>query len=146
MSRWFGMGVHYGAFIGVGNTPVWSIFRDNQIACNGHSRGARHNIDKIMDEIRYGDYIVLKSFSPGTGMCVYGIGEVVGMNTYNFPIPDGYDNQCIKLNWILRSVDDDYVKNFRILVGGHYSEQLFELNGNAIAEISVWLNDIGIRV
>ncbi|ETR65076.1 MAG: hypothetical protein OMM_14856, partial [Candidatus Magnetoglobus multicellularis str. Araruama] len=125
---------------------VWPTFRDNQIACNGYTRGTRTDLDAILDEIRYDDYIVLKGFSPGTGMCVYGIGKVVGMNTYNFPIPDGYDNQCIKLNWILRSVDDRYVNNFPSLVGAPYSEQLFKLNGSAIADISAWLNSIGIRV
>ncbi len=144
MSNWFAMGVHYGGF--KSSTSVWSIFRDNQIACNGYTRGDRTDIDAILDEIRYGDYIVLKSFAPKTGMCVYGIGEVIGMNTYHFPIPEGYDNQCIKLNWILRSADDTYVKNFPSLVGDPYSKQLFKLSGNAIADISAWLNSVGIRV
>lgn len=144
MSSWFAMGVNYGGYRD--STSVWSIFRDNQIACNGYTRGERKDIDAILDEIRYGDYVVLKSFAPKTGICVYGIGEVIGMNTYHSPIPEGYLNQCIKLNWLLRSADNNYVKNFPSLVGSPYSEQLFKLNSSAIADLSTWLNSIGIRL
>lgn len=144
MSNWFAMGVHYGD--SHNSEPVWSIFRDEQIACNGYKRGLRPDIDTILDEIRYGDYIVLKSFAPQVGVCVYGIGQVIGMNTYPYPIPDGYENQCIKLNWVLRSVDDRYVKNFPTLLGSPYSNQLFKMPDLAITEISTWLHGIGIRV
>ncbi len=140
---WFGMGVHYGTHHD--SKSVWSIFRDNQIACNGYARGTRTDIDEIMDKIRYDDYIVLKSFSPGTGICVYGIAKVIGMNTYPFPIPDGYENQCVRLNWVLRSVDDKHVNNFPTLVGTPYSNQLFEFPTGGISEISDWLKKIGIR-
>ena len=146
MSNWFAMGVNYGGFQDQDAEPVWSIFRDHQIACNGYARGSRTDIDAILDEIKYGDYIILKGFSPNTGICVYGIGEVIGMNTYPFPIPDNYKNQCIKLNWILRSVDDRYVEKFPSLVGKPYSDQLFKLPSKAIYDISDWLKGIGIRV
>ena len=139
---WFGMGVHYGGYRD--SELVWPIFRDNQIACNGYPRGERPDIDIIMDEIRYDDYIVLKSFAPAVGLCVYGIGRAIGVNTYPFPVPDGYENQCIKLNWVIRSVDDRYAKNFSSLVGTPYSKQLFEFP-HGITEISDWLHTIGIR-
>jgi hypothetical protein len=140
------MGVFYGdKFQGADNFSVWPVFRDNQIACNGYPRGERSDIDEILDKIRYDDYVVLKSFAPNVGLCVYGVGRVIGMNTYPFPIPDGYRNQCVKLNWILRSVDDKYAKNFPTLVGAPYANQLFEFPTGGISEISDWLNKIGIR-
>ncbi len=141
---WFGIGVHYG--VHHDSKSVWHTFRDSQIACNGYCRGTRPDIDEIMDKIRYGDYIVLKSFAPSVGLCVYGIGRVIGMNTYPFPIPDGYENQCIKLNWVIRSVDDKYVKSFSSLVGTPYSNQLFKFPSGGITDISSWLSTIGIRV
>lgn len=139
---WFAMGVYYDDR----QNFVWPIFRDYQIVCNGHTRGTQVGVDQILDQIRYDDFLIAKSFSPKTGICLYGLGKVIGMNTYHYPIPKGYDNQCIRVNWIIRSDDNDYVVNFPNLVGGNYSQQVIQLNFQAEQAIRDWLLGIGIRV
>ena len=101
----FGLGAYYDG------KDVTDDFIGNGVACIGHTSVNAPSLHRLMDSIKVGDIIYLKSYTPSQGLVIKAVGIVLDHRVHKVP---GLGNACLNVRWVwqgrrvLGKIDDKY--------------------------------------